>query len=128
MNFSVTCGRQHDHIFGARKGPPPMSPPNCWRKLRKASLKSEGTVAAKRTTISPPIIERWSKIDQRCYGFPIRKQGPSMKVRKTLVGDAEAVSPNQPTVFLDAPSLGYLSANHLLAVCRAAQHQPLERQ
>jgi hypothetical protein len=51
-----------------------------------------------------------------------------MKVRKTLVGDAKAVSPNQPTVFLDAPSLGYLSPNHLLAVCRAAQHQPLERQ
>jgi hypothetical protein len=38
----------------------------------------------------------------------------------------EAVRPDQPTVVLDAPAVGYVSAGHSLAVCGATQHQPLE--
>ena len=73
-----------------------------------------------------PRVETRSEIDERSNRLAIRKQGLSVKVRKHLVGDAEAVRPDQPAVFLDAPAIGYVPADHLLAVRGASQHEPLE--
>src|SRR4029077_9079946 len=55
-----------------------------------------------------------------------RKQRFPVKVTKYLIRDAEAVCPDQPTVFLDAPAIGYVSTDHLLAVCGTTQHKPLK--
>jgi hypothetical protein len=38
----------------------------------------------------------------------------------------KAVCPDEPSVFLDAPAIGYVSADHLLAVRGATQHEPLK--
>jgi hypothetical protein len=49
-----------------------------------------------------------------------------VKVRKRLICGAEAVRPNQSTVFLLAPAIGYMSAEHVLAMCGATKHKPLK--
>jgi hypothetical protein len=49
-----------------------------------------------------------------------------VKVWKHLIRGAEPVSPDQPTVFLNAPAIGYVSADHLLPVCGTTQHKPLK--
>jgi hypothetical protein len=41
---------------------------------------------------------------------------------KRLIRRAESVRPDQPTVFLDAPAVGYVSADHVLAVCGTTEH------
>jgi hypothetical protein len=56
------------------------------------------------------------------------RQSLPVKVRKRLIRSAEAVRPDQPTIFLDAPAIGYMSADHLLAVCSTTQHKPLKGQ
>src|SRR5260370_8300288 len=72
-------------------------------------------------------VESRPEIDERCNGSAIRKQGFPVKVRKDLVGDAEAVGPYQPIVSFDAPTIRYLSTRHLLSVCDTTQHKPLNR-
>src|SRR5262249_61176197 len=52
--------------------------------------------------------------------------GLPLKVRKGLIRDAKAVRPDQPTIFLDAPSIGYMAADYLLAMRGATQHKPLK--
>src|SRR5260370_31047132 len=74
-----------------------------------------------------PRVGSGPEIDERCNGSAIRKEGFAVKVRKDLVGDAEAVGPYQPIVSFDAPTIRYLSTRHLLAVCDTTQHKPLKR-
>src|SRR4029077_8824358 len=73
-----------------------------------------------------PCVEMRPEIDERCDGFAIRQQGLPVEVRKRLIRGAEAVRPDQPTVFLDAPAIVYVPTDHLLAVRGATQHKPLE--
>src|SRR4029077_18716879 len=73
-----------------------------------------------------PCVEMRPEIDERCDGFAIRQQGLPVEVRKRLIRGAEAVRPDQPTVFLDAPAIVYVPADHLLPVRGAPHHKPLE--
>jgi hypothetical protein len=56
----------------------------------------------------------------------MRKQRLPVKVRKHFIGDEEAVRPDEPIVFLDAPTVFYVPTDHLLAVRGTAQHEPLK--
>jgi hypothetical protein len=47
-----------------------------------------------------PSVWTRPEIDERCNGFAIRKQGFPVEMRKCPIGDAEAVCPDQPIVFL----------------------------
>src|SRR5262249_48904059 len=49
-------------------------------------------------------------------------------MRKYPVGDTEAICPDQPVVFLDAPTIRYVAAGNLLAARSTTQHKPLEGQ
>src|SRR5262249_59597016 len=68
------------------------------------------------------------EIDERCEGFAIRQQGFPVEMGKYVLADAEAVRPDQSTVFFDAPTVCYMAANDLLAVGGTTQHEPLEGQ
>src|SRR5579864_8679176 len=54
------------------------------------------------------------------------EQGFPVKVRKDLVGDAKAVSPDQPTVSFHSPAVGYVAAGHDFAMCGTPQDKPLD--
>jgi hypothetical protein len=84
-----------------------MSPPTALARQR------ESNVARK----LKPRIEIGSEIDERSNGSAMREQRLPVKVRKHLIGDEEAVRPDQPIVFLDAPAISYVPTSHLLAVC-----------
>ena len=59
------------------------------------------------------IIEIASEIDKCCNRPATRKQRFLVKVRKYFINEAEAIGPDQPTVFLHAPAIGDLPVNHL---------------
>jgi hypothetical protein len=47
-------------------------------------------------------------------------------VRKYFISGTKTVRPDEPSVFLDAPAIGYVSADHLFAVRGTTQHKPLK--
>src|SRR5215467_12575301 len=71
-------------------------------------------------------VKMRSKKDQGCDSSATRQQGLSVKLRKNLLGDAEAVRPDQPAVFFYSPAIRYVAANHIFTVCGTTQHQPLK--
>src|SRR5262249_46610462 len=66
------------------------------------------------------------EIDERSNSFTIRKKRLSVEVGKHLIRNAETVRHHQPTIFLDAPAISYVPADHLLAVCGTTQHEPFK--
>src|SRR5262249_57557956 len=62
----------------------------------------------------------------RWEGWGMRKEGGSGELAKRFIRDVQAVRPDQPIILPDAPAIGYVSADHFLAVGGTTKHKPLE--
>src|SRR5580698_10360487 len=71
------------------------------------------------------IIEIMPEIDQCSNCFATRKQCLFVQVQICFINATEAISPNEPAVLLYTPAVCDLPVNHLLAVRRATQNNPL---
>src|SRR5215813_472903 len=68
------------------------------------------------------------EINQRRYGAAVGEKRFARKVWNNVIGDAEAVCPDESSVFHDAPTVRDASGGEFLAMGGAAQHQPFEGQ
>src|SRR5262249_59398419 len=69
-----------------------------------------------------------ANVDEGGAGREVGKQRAPSKMGKHVVGDPQSVSPDESSVLFDPPTVDNQSAGDSLAVRRATEYDPLERE